>query len=182
MKGRLAVLCLVLLCACKEDAPPAPVSMTEDALGYFCQMNLIEHAGPKAQVHLEGLPGAPLFFSQVSDAVAYLRMPERDHRIVASYVSNMGAAPNWHDPGVDNWIDIHAALFVVGSRRMGAMDAPEFVPFGDEGSARQFVAEFGGQVMSLDDIPDAAVFPQAVSDTDADYAGRLSTLAERKEN
>lgn len=178
----IALLCLVLLSGCQGEAPPGPVSMTEEALGYFCQMNLMEHPGPKAQVHLDGLSGAPLFFSQVSDAVMYLRMPERDNRIVASYVSDMGAAPRWEEPGPDNWIDIHDALFVVGSRRMGAMDAPEFVPFGDEEGARAFVREFGGQVMKLDDIPDALVFPQAVSDADADYGRRLSTLDQRKEN
>ncbi|WP_409998019.1 nitrous oxide reductase accessory protein NosL, partial [Escherichia coli] len=25
--------------------------MTEEALGHYCQMNLTEHPGPKAQVH-----------------------------------------------------------------------------------------------------------------------------------
>lgn len=182
MTRLLVALCLVLLAACQEEAPPGPVSMTEEAMGYFCQMNLMEHPGPKAQVHLDGLPGAPLFFSQVSDAVMYLRMPERDNRVVAAYVSDMGAATTWQDPGPDNWIDIHKAFLVVGSRRMGAMDAPEFVPFGDKDSAGTFVSQFGGQVMTLDDIPDSVVFPQSVSDADADYSQRLSTLKDRKEN
>ena len=70
----LLPICLALtLAACREDevaALPDPVSMTDEALGYYCQMNLDEHPGPKAQVHLEGQP-APLFFAQVRDDTAY---------------------------------------------------------------------------------------------------------------
>lgn len=177
-----AVLGLFALTACQEEAPPGPIAMTEEAVGYFCQMNLLEHPGPKAQVHLDGLPGAPLFFSQVSDAVMYLRMPERDHRITAVYVSDMGAAASWEDPGAANWIDAHRAIYVTGSSRMGAMEAPEFVPFADSEKARAFAAEFGGRFMALDAIPDALVFPDAGTDEDADYAGRLAKLGSRKEN
>jgi nitrous oxide reductase accessory protein NosL len=32
--------------------------MTEEAVGHFCQMELLEHPGPKAQAHLDGLPMA----------------------------------------------------------------------------------------------------------------------------
>ena len=64
--------CLLALAACKEEqaALPLPVAMSGDALGFYCQMNLGEHDGPKAQVHLAGTP-APLFFSQVRHAIAY---------------------------------------------------------------------------------------------------------------
>ncbi|MDZ4093708.1 MAG: nitrous oxide reductase accessory protein NosL, partial [Paracoccaceae bacterium] len=84
---RAIVLGLLLpLAACREDAPlPGPVAMTAEAVGHYCQMGILEHPGPKAQVHLDGLP-APLFFSQVRDAVAYQRMPEQSGRIIAIYV------------------------------------------------------------------------------------------------
>lgn len=178
----IALTCLLLLAACQEEPPPGPVVLTEDAVGHFCQMNMIEHPGPKAQVHLDGLPGAPLFFSQVRDAVLFQRMPERDNRIVAIYVNDMGAAASWEDPGVANWIDAHKAVYVTGSRRMGAMEAPEFVPFGSADQARAFADEFGGKVMTLDEIPDELVMPVAGPDSDADYAGRLSALAGPKED
>ena len=69
-------LSLLALAACKEEVVQTtdPVGLTAESIGHFCQMNLLEHPGPKAQVHLEGLPGAPLFFSQVRDAVAYARL------------------------------------------------------------------------------------------------------------
>ena len=88
------VLALLLLTACKEQAPiPLPVAMTADSTGYFCQMDILGHPGPKAQVHLATYPGKPLFFSQVKDAVAYLRMPEQIDTVTVTYVSDMGAAP-----------------------------------------------------------------------------------------
>ncbi|WP_371170596.1 nitrous oxide reductase accessory protein NosL [Aliiroseovarius sp. 2305UL8-7] len=155
---RFAFLALLALVACNEDeakAPPAPVELTEQALSYFCQMNIAEHGGPKGQIHLEGFP-APLFFAQVRDMVAYLKSPEREAAITAAYVSDMGRARSWADPGNDNWITAHDAVYVVGADVAGGMGAPEIVPFADEPSAASFIAEYGGEVQSLDTIPDDA--------------------------
>lgn len=173
------------LAACKEEAvtPPAPVSMTAEAVGHFCQMDLLEHPGPKAQVHLEGLP-FPLFFSQVRDAEAYRRMPEQSHAITAVYVSDMAVAPGWDDPGTDNWIAAGDAIYVVGAARLGGMGAQEFVPFSDPEAARAFAARHGGEVKGLEDIPDqlvlaaetptgAAAAPDA---DDGDYLDRLRAI------
>jgi len=142
---RLALIALLALAACKEDradAPP-PVELTAEAVGHFCQMDLIGHPGPKAQVHLDGLP-FPLFFSQVRDALAYARMPEQSHIIAAIYVNDLGAAPSWEEMGAENWIAAGAAHYVIGSDRAGGMGAPEAVPFTDAGAAQAFAARHGG--------------------------------------
>ena len=153
------ILALALgLAACKEDtaeAPPAPIDLTEEALSYFCQMNIADHGGPKGQIHLEGIP-APIFFAQVRDMVAYLKSPERDAEITAIYVSDMGVAQSWETPGASNWITADSAQFVVGAPVAGGMGAPEIVPFADPAKAASFVAQYGGQVMPLNDIPDEA--------------------------
>lgn len=193
MKRILVPLCLALLAACQREAAEKPqaVAMTEVAVGHFCQMNLLEHPGPKAQVHLEGMPGAPLFFSQVRDALAYLRMPEQSHRIAAVYVSDMGRAPSWEAPGRDNWTAAEGAWYVVGSDRAGGMGAAEIVPFADGEAAERFASAQGGRVMELDDIPDAAVLaPEtdrdavAGSEADAteDFKSRLRALSEERIN
>ncbi|WP_372886280.1 nitrous oxide reductase accessory protein NosL [Shimia sp.] len=146
------------LAACKEEAaeaPPPPVELTAEALSYFCQMNIADHGGPKGQVHLEGLP-APLFFSQVRDLVAYLKSPERDADIVAIYVSDMGAAKSWNEPGIANWIAADEALFVVGAPVAGGMGAQEIVPFAQSRAAEDFINQYGGMSLSLKDIPDDA--------------------------
>jgi copper chaperone NosL len=172
------ILTLLLLTACREDAViPLPVAMTATSTGYFCQMEIMDHPGPKAQVHLKTYPGQPLFFSQVKDAVAYLRMPEQNDTVTATYVSDMGAAASWDDPGAMNWIAADTALYVVGSTAKGGMDAPEFVPFADTDKASAFAAAQGGQVMTLAQIPDAALTPPPTDGTD-DYAGRLRALTQ----
>ena len=81
------------LAACQEEAAQNtdPLPHTPETLGHICQMNLLEHDGAEEQVHLDGLPGAPLFFSQVSDLVTYLRLPEQSNTVLAIYVSDMGA-------------------------------------------------------------------------------------------
>jgi copper chaperone NosL len=181
-----ALLFALLLTACQEELAQNtdPVALTPETIGHFCQMNLLEHEGPKGQVHLDGLPGTPLFFSQVSDLVVYLRLPEQSHDVLAIYVSDMGAAgATWSEPGATNWIDASTAHYVVGADVEGGMGAPELVPFSDLAAAQAFVADHGGSVMALDAIPDSAV-TAPISDAatgDDDYARRLRALSDTPE-
>ncbi len=180
------VLLLVLaLAACKEETQDlSPIALTPEATGHYCQMNLLEHPGPKAQVHLEGLPGMPLFFSQVRDAVAYARLPEQDGVILATYVSDMGApGATWEEPGPTNWIAAESATYVMGSSAEGGMGAPELVPFADPAAAAAFAAEKGGKVVQLAQVPDSEVIAPVVlegdigAEDDADYDDRLKGLS-----
>ncbi len=152
------LLILLLLTACKEEVAevPDPMPMTEKALSHFCQMQVAEHGGPKAQIHLDGLQ-QPIFFAQVRDALAYLRSPERTAPVSATYVSDMGAAISWDEPGVENWISLDAAVLVMGADLAGGMGAPEIAPFAEVAAAAEFVAAHGGMIIPLDDIPDEAV-------------------------
>lgn len=156
MRTGLALVMLIGLAACDDAqtravSPPA-VQLTEEALGHFCQMNLMDHEGPKAQVHLEGFP-MPIWFSQVRDGIAFLKSEERIAPVVAFYVNDMGAAASWATPGASNWVAGAVSFFVVGSDAIGGMGAPEIVPFGDATSAGAFAREKGGTVMTLSEIP-----------------------------
>ncbi|TKZ17068.1 copper resistance protein CopZ [Shimia litoralis] len=156
---RYLVLCAMFaLVACKEDAaeaPPPPTDLTELALSYFCQMNIAEHGGPKGQIHLAGY-AQPIFFAQVRDLVAYLKSPEREAEILAIYVSDMGIAPSWEEPGIDNWVAADVAYYVVGAGVAGGMGAPEIVPFATSAGADNFIHLYGGSIFTLNDIPDSA--------------------------
>ena len=184
MRAARTLALILVLAACREEtvARPDPVPMTAEAVGHFCQMNLLEHPGPKAQVHLKGMTH-PLFFSQVRDAIAYGRLPEQSHPILAMQVNDMGAADaNWDDPGQGNWIDADAAFYVLGSTREGGMGAPEAVPFGTESAAQAFAMQEGGTVMRLAQIPDKLVLAPAETGTsgnadDADFEDRLRALS-----
>jgi len=162
MKYLIPVM-LIVLAACKEDQAasqiPNPVELTPEAAGHYCQMVILEHQGPKAQAHLEGML-APLWFSQVRDGIAYLKSPEQSAEISVLYVNDMGRATSWTELGQGNWITASDAYFVVGSVAIGGMGAPEVVPFGNQADAKEFAAEHGGKTMRLDDIPiDAVLAP-----------------------
>ena len=154
------VFAALLLAGCNdEDAVvqvPAPIAMTEEAVGHYCNMNILEHTGPKAQIHLKNV-AFPIWFSQVRDAIAYTRLPEETHEAVAIYVNDMGVAADWDYPGDGSWIDIKTAYFVIDSSKTGGMGAPEAIPFGNESAAMEFAADHGGKIVQLDDIPDAYV-------------------------
>ncbi|MCA0273560.1 MAG: nitrous oxide reductase accessory protein NosL [Proteobacteria bacterium] len=184
---RALILAALLLTACQEEKQDiSPVELTETAVGHYCQMELLEHPGPKAQVHLEGAAGKPLFFSQVRDAVAYSRLPEQDGVILAIYVNDMGAAgATWDIPGTKNWIAADTAHYVVGSEVEGGMGAPELVPFADPEKAAAFAATKGGTVVQLAEVPDAEVIAPVDQSShdgmegDADFNKRLKSLSER---
>jgi copper chaperone NosL len=150
-------------------------------------MNILDHGGPKAQVHLEGFSGKSLFFSQVRDAVFYLRMPERDGQVLAAYVTDMGSIPDWNTRSRADWVLAAKAAYVVGSDRLGGMEQPEFVPFAEPARARAFAAEHGGRAMRLDQIPDSALASpgqtaEAGDDADADLATRLHNFTKTQGN
>ncbi|WP_436644211.1 nitrous oxide reductase accessory protein NosL [Microbaculum sp. FT89] len=141
---------------CFEDAvveKPDPVAMTAEAVGHYCQMNVLEHEGPKAQIHLAGLL-APLWFSQVRDAVVYTRLPEETAEITAIYVNDMGRAKSWAEPGDANWVDADEAYFVIDSRQTGGMGVPETIPFGVRSAAETFVSQHGGKIVRFAEIPE----------------------------
>lgn len=150
----LLTVSLVVLagCQCSPEEMPAPFAMTEDAMGRYCGMNILEHPGPKGQIILAKYD-EPIWFSSARDTIAFTMLPEEPKDIRAIYVSDMATAPSWDDPGVDNWVNAKDAFFVIGSDRKGGMGAAEAVPFSSGESARAFAREHGGQVTSFADLP-----------------------------
>lgn len=148
----IAFLAALVLSACKDDVPrPTAHAMTDDAIGRYCGMMLTEHEGPKGQILLEGVD-EPIWFTSARDTFAFVLLPEEPKDIVAIYVSDMGAAPEWADPGADNWTDAKTAFFVIHSSAEGGMGGAEAVPFADRGKAEAFVAEHGGEVASFETV------------------------------
>lgn len=185
LRSFLIVGLLALLAACQERTAQdlTPQDMTAETLGHYCQMNLLEHPGPKGQVFLEGMP-APLFFSQVRDAIAYMRGPEQMAPILIVYVNDMGAAgATWDKPGDGNWVAIDKAVFVVGSHREGGMGAPETIPFSSRQKAEEFARGEGGRVLSFAEITDDMVLTPVedgadphLHGEDAEFENRLRAM------
>lgn len=155
-----AAVALSLVSACKEDAASVPqaVTLSDEALGHYCQMYVADHPGPKAQIFVSGLE-APLWFSQVSDARAFLFDPEREGDILAVYVSDMGKAESWTSVGVDNWTLAEGAVYLIESSQIGGMGTPEAIPFADRATAEAELARLGGQIVGWDEISEDYVRP-----------------------
>ena len=155
---RVRFYCLVVgvavLSGCDEKVvPPDPVGLTREASGHYCQMIIVDHPGPKAQVFEVGR-SEPVWFSSVRDALFYLKLPGEAQRVSAIYVHDMGRASSWERPQDDGiWIEAAAAIYVIGSSRRGGMGARETVPFGQKSEAEKFARRFGGNVVAFDDIP-----------------------------
>lgn len=149
----------MFLGACSEDTPverPEPQALTRDVIGYFCGMIVADHEGPKGQVILQNRSEA-LWFSSVRDTLAYTRLPEEVDPVAAIYVSDISRAESWEHPGAEAWIEIHDAVYVIGSTRKGGMGAPEIAPFSDRSDAELFVERFGGEILTLSEVPDDAL-------------------------
>lgn len=170
MRATIAALLAVVLalagCSEEEQAEkPQSFTLTSSAIGHYCGMNVLEHAGPKGQIILSETE-EPIWFSSARDAVAFTMLPEEPKNIAAIYVSDMGKAPSWEEPGADNWIDAAEAWFVIGSSARGGMGAEEAVPFSTQDAAAGFAAESGGKVVRLADIPADYVLGEAAGASD----------------
>jgi copper chaperone NosL len=156
----LTISLFLLLAACNNQqtaSVPAPVNMTLEAVGHYCQMDVLEHEGPKAQVHLAGNAN-PLWFVQIRDALAYNRMPEQSAKTTVIYVNDMGRSDaSWQSPGDGNWINAETAFYVSGSLRIGGMGVADFIPFADIAAAERFTKDFGGLIRPYREITDEEV-------------------------
>lgn len=165
----LAVSMLLGGCEQQQAEMPAPFALTVDAMGRYCGMNVLEHAGPKGQIILDRIPEA-IWFSSARDTVAFTMLPDEPKEIAAIYVSDMGVAPSWDKPGAENWIDARKAFFVIGSSLRGGMGAEEAVPFSTEAAAKAFADKNGGNIMGFADLPESYILGNGGEAADDDTA------------
>lgn len=144
----LLALSLFAAWACspeRDAALPKPLEPDENSIAYFCRMSLPEHDGPKAQAFMRD-KDEPLWFVSASEAFIFLETELSQPRdLVVLYVNDMSRG-SWEKPAPGAWIDIHDAVFVLGSSKTAAMGGQEAVPFATREAAQKFIAEFGGEI------------------------------------
>ncbi len=150
----LAFFPILFLVGCGEETvTPAPTALTRDSNGYYCNMIVVDHPGPKAQVFEKGYD-KPFWFPSVRDAFTYLQLPGEAQRVLAVYVHDMGRAKSWQKPQNDGiWIKAEEAFYVLDSKRRGGMGTRETVPFKERSAAEKFIAEYGGRIVTYNSIP-----------------------------
>jgi len=154
-----AVILVAGLSGCSEeqsDENVMPSELTSDATGYYCNMTVLDHEGPKGQIKLTGQSEA-IWFSSARDTIAFTRLAEEAKNIAAIFVTDMSAEKAWSNDGPRKWIDGKSAFYVSGSSRTGGMGAPEQVPFASKAAAGKFMQKYGGHVATFSEIPDSAV-------------------------
>ncbi len=163
-KNIFSICCLLLITGCFDDKikiTPEPVALSITHNGYFCSMTIMDHPGPKAQIHILG-EEQPLWFSQVRDMFGFIMLPGEAREITALYVSDMSKNNDWDNTNDTPWIDPKGAWFVINSNKIGGMGALEVVPFSIKDDAVKFAKEFGGQILPYDKIPSEYIFDISV--------------------
>ncbi len=169
----VAASLLLIACENKEQADmPAPYTLTQDAMGRYCGMNVLEHAGPKGQIILEKIPEA-IWFSSARDTVAFTMLPDEPKEIAAIYVSDMGKAPSWDEPGADNWIDARKAVFVIDSRLRAAWALKKRFPSPRRKLQRPSLPRMAGALCV------SPIFPKATSWAQVKRATTMPQLREQ---
>lgn len=146
----LLLFTVLLLVACGDDSAPdtkpEAAKLGADDIGYYMQMIVADHAGPKAQLWLDD-QSKPIWFVDVRDAIKFTRTPEEPDNISVIYVHDMAKNPDYRNVE-DIWVEIDKAVFVIKSKKRGGMGMPETIPFSDENSALAFIKDNGGELVN----------------------------------
>ncbi len=175
----LAVLVVLLTAGCddgKNVVSADPKSLDRDAVGHYCGMIIADHPGPKGQIFVEGRID-PYWFSSVRDAIAFTLLPEEPKRITGFYVNDAASIGDWDQPDIGAWIGAQSAWYVIGSSRRGGMGAAEAVPFKEEANAGEFAAKFGGEIVTITQIPNDYILGDAGIDSDPSQSENQTSMS-----
>ena len=144
----------------KGTAPDADadnaVQPDREAITYFGRMILLDHEGPRGQIHLQD--GTILWFPSVRDLFAYYMDPAEEYPIESLYVTDMANGADWAKP--QNWMHAKNALYVIESSRVGGMGALEAVPFSNREDAKDFIDNYGGKIVAFKQVNHAYIFAE----------------------
>ena len=160
----LLVAGLLLLPACsKEDSAslPPPLEPDANAVAYFCHMSLPEHEGPKGQAFMRGQE-KPYWFASANEAFVFMQTELFQPKdLLALYVNDMSQG-TWEHPAPGAWVEIHKAVFVLGSGKTASMGGTEAVPFATTEGAQAFIKQYGGTITDFAAAAKSAAVDQPV--------------------
>jgi copper chaperone NosL len=151
----LLYLLFYLFTACSEEeysVIPNPSILTNEATGYYCNMTITDHEGPKGQIHLNNT-SKTIWFSSVRDTIAFTLLPEEPKDIEVIYVSDMSALNSWENSDNITWINAKKAFYVINSSKLNGMGVAEVIPFKSKRNAAIFIKKYGGNIIDFYNIP-----------------------------
>ena len=158
---------LTLICAlaisvtslmfCSDKAEQAQmlhqaVAMESGDECHLCGMLITRFDGPKGEVFRKEQSEQVFKFCSTRDMFSYYLDPENKRNVSQMLVHDMSKMP-WGSNSIDDkyFIDAKTAWFVAGSEKTGAM-GKTLASFSQQKDAKAFAAEFGGQVLSFEDV------------------------------
>jgi copper chaperone NosL len=155
-KNCFCLLLILVLTACNNSSTQktyTPHTVTRDDIGYYCNMIVEDHAGPKGQILLTNTEKA-IWFTSIRDAIAFAMLPDEPKNIASFFVTAMDET-EWDHPEkqTSSWIYAQSAWYVINSEQRGGMGQREVIPFKQQQSASDFVETHGGEIVSYIEIP-----------------------------
>ena len=158
---------LTLICAlaisvtslmfCSDKAEQAQmlhqaVAMESGDECHLCGMLITRFDGPKGEVFRKEQSEQVFKFCSTRDMFSYYLDPENKRNVSQMLVHDMSKMP-WGSNSIDDkyFIDAKTAWFVAGSEKTGAM-GQTLASFSQQKDAKAFAEEFGGQVLSFQDV------------------------------
>lgn len=150
-KNKVSLLVLfLLLAACdKKTEVVTPRNLERGDVCAVDGMILLDHAGPKAQIVWKD--GKRSFFCEAREAFPNWLDPIRRKRISGFFVQDFSGQKWVAHKG--NWIPAASAIFVIDSRKQGAMGV-SYVSFSTQSAAQAFRRKNAGKIVRLSGITD----------------------------
>jgi copper chaperone NosL len=147
----VALLLLAGLVGCSEQNGAGianmPRDLTREEVCMIDGMILLDYPGPKGQLFFKD--GEARFFCDTKGLITTLFDPDYKNKIKIAYVQDFGGR-EWGSYN-DRWVDVGQAFLVLDSNKFGAM-GPTIVTFGARADADAFVAQNGGNVLTLAEL------------------------------
>jgi nitrous oxide reductase accessory protein NosL len=155
-------------CLGGDGSAPAAIAVTDAAACDECGMVISKHPGPNGEIYWADTDpesrDPPFWFDALKQCFFphYFEGTDAGQSLDAAYVTDYsavdysvnsegGASYITSHTGADAFADATELQYVVESSIEGAM-GPDFVPFSDGSDAETFADEYGGTVVSFDEI------------------------------
>lgn len=149
----LTLLFVPFMFACSQgeatSQPTHAQAIHEHDRCHLCGMMITKYPGPKGQLSLKNETIVPKFCS-TRDMFNFALQPENKRQITNLKVHDMSVT-DWEHPEDSAFIDAKSAWYVYGTSKKAVM-GPAVASFATKEGATQFASEFGGAVLTYEQI------------------------------
>ena len=151
------LITVIMTTSCSDEAKQQQivhqaVAMETSDECHLCGMLITRFDGPKGEVFRKEQGDKVFKFCSTRDMFSYYLDPENKRNVAQMLVHDMSKMP-WGSDSIDDkyFIDAKTAWFVAGSEKTGAM-GQTLASFSQQEDAIAFAKEFGGNVVSFEEI------------------------------